>query len=132
MSEPSTEIDAQAEEVDGQVEPVGGETAAEKILATLRALSQPRPDAGEWELTIATVCMGLERSLGPQLAEQQATGEIDEFVLDLTRFLATHRSDSAQQLLVVEMPRRPNLPAGTRLHLMDEAARAAENAVSPL
>lgn len=108
-----------------------GETAAEKIMSTLRELSQPDDDAGELELTLATVCMGLERGLGEQIAEQQESGALDEFVLALTRFLALHRSDSARALFVVELPRR-ELPAGTRLHLLDEAMKAAETASSPL
>jgi hypothetical protein len=106
-------------------------TAAEKILNTLRELSKPEEDAAELELTLATVCMGLERGLGEQIWEQQQSGALDEFVLALTRFLAGHRSNSAYQLLVVELPRR-DLPPGTRLHLLDEAAKAAETAASPL
>lgn len=108
-----------------------GSTAAEKIMATLRELSKPDEDAGELELTLATVCMGLERGLAEQIHEQQETGELDKFVLALTRFLALHRSDNAKALFVVELPRR-ELPAGTRLHLLDEAIKAAETATSPL
>jgi len=106
-------------------------TALEKIMNTLRELSQPGEDAGEMELMLATVAMGIEGGLGDGLVEQQASGEVDEFVLALSRFLATHRSDSAKQLVVVELPRR-ELPAGTRLHLLDEAVKAAETATSPL
>jgi hypothetical protein len=131
--EASTDLAEASEEVTGVPAGDGG-TAAEKILRTLRELSKPDPDAGEKELMISSICMALERSLagaaGP-LAEQQASGELDEFVLALTRFFAGHRSESAPQLLVIEMPRRP-LPAGTRLHLMDEAIRAAEDVESPL
>ncbi len=117
--------------VDGEIIEDTG-TAAEKILGTLRMLSTPDEDAGELQLMLATVCMGLERSISEALHEQQQTGELDEFVLALTRFLATHRSSGARQLLVVEMPRHQNIPAGTRLHLLDEAAEAAASATSPL
>ena len=106
-------------------------TAAEKIMRTLRELSKPDEDAGALELTLASVCMGLEQGLGEQICEQQESGALDEFVLAFTRFLANHRSNDAKQLLVVELPRR-ELPAGTRLHLLDEAAAAAEKATSPL
>lgn len=118
-------------------------TAAEKITNTLRELSRPDEDAGEMELTLATVAMGLERGLGPELEAKQGTGELDEFVLALTRFLAMHRSEDARALVVVEMPRhheqgRPladqlsDLPSGTRLRLLDEAIAAADGVVSPL
>jgi hypothetical protein len=106
-------------------------TAAEKVANTLRELSQPGEDAEEMELMLATICMGLERGLAEKLKEQQATGELDGFMLSLTRFLALHRSDSARLLVVVELPRR-ELPAGTRLHLLDEAIAASENPVNPL
>jgi hypothetical protein len=120
------------ETIDQEHQHAGEGTAAEKILATLRMLSSPDEDAGELQLMLATVCMGLERNITEALHAQQETGELDEFVLALTRFLATHRSSSARQLLVVEMPRHPNIPAGTRLHLLDEAAEAAASATSPL
>ena len=112
----------------GEEEP---STAAEKIMRTLRELSKPDEDAGELELTLATVCMGLERGLAEQIVVQQESGELDEFVLALVRFLALHRSDTARACFVVELPRR-ELPAGTRLHLLDEAIAAAETATSPL
>ena len=43
---------------------------------------------GAWERHVASV------------REAQASGELDEFVLALTRWIATHRSDDAEQLLV--------------------------------
>jgi hypothetical protein len=118
-------------------------TASEKLTLTLKELSRPDENAGELELTLATVAMGLERRLGPALEEHQRTGAVDQFVLDLVRFLALHRSDDAKQLLVVELPRahehgRPladqvqDLPHGTRLRLLDEAVAAAAGADSPL
>jgi hypothetical protein len=79
--------------------------------------------------------MGLERALTEKLQEAQQTGEVDEFIKALTMFLATHRSDTARRLVVVEMPRAPEgqrLPNGTRLLLLDQAEAAAEQAVSPL
>jgi hypothetical protein len=124
-----------------------GTTAAEKIVNTLRELSKPDEDAGDLELTLATVCMGLERALGEQIGEQQESGQLDEFVLALTRFLALHRSDDAHQLVVVELPpytvhgelahgrqgrAKVNLPPGTRLKLLDDAIEAAAVAKSPL
>jgi hypothetical protein len=118
-------------------------TAAEKIKNTLRELSKPDPGANGMELTLATVAMGLESGLDDELLEHQASGQLDEFVLSLTRFLALHRSDNAPQLMVVELPRhhhagRPladqlsDLPTGTRLRLLDEAVAAAAAASSPL
>lgn len=110
-------------------------TAAEKIQATLRQLSKPGVDAEPMELTIATMCMGIERSIGEKLAESQQSGQNDEFIAALTRFLATHRSDTAKRLVVVEMPRAPEgqrLPNGTRLKLLDEAEATADAVVSPL
>jgi hypothetical protein len=124
-----------------ELEPIAREpvrrrrSAAEKIQATLRALSKPSPDAEPMELTIATMCMGLERSLGEQLRQSQGSSDVDDFVGALTRFLATHRSDTARRLVVVEMPRAPEgmrLPNGTRLRLLDEAEALAEQAPSPL
>lgn len=110
----------------------GPRTAAEKILETMDALSRPGEDAGEMGLMISTVCMGLGSKIGPELGQAQQTGELDEFVLALTRWIASHRSENQRQLLVVEMPRRPDLPPGTRLHLMDQALEAAANVESPL
>jgi hypothetical protein len=86
------------EQTPATIEPT---TAAEKITRTLQEISKPEPDAGEMELTLATVAMGLERGLADQLEEKQATGELDEFMLALTRFLAMHRSNDARQLVVV-------------------------------
>lgn len=107
-------------------------TAAAKVANTLRELSQPDPDAGAMELTLASIAMGLEGNLGPQLAATQASGELDEWLEAMTRFLASHRSDSARRLLVVEVPRYPleQLQPGVRLRLLDEAA--AKTIVNPL
>lgn len=116
----------------GAREAPGPKTAGEKVLATLRLLSTPEEDDGEMEMMLATVCAGLERQLGPQMGDWDASGDVDEFVLQITRFLATHRSDTAKQLLVVELPRHRPLPAGTLLHLIDEAYAASETASSPL
>ena len=76
--------------------------------------------------------MGLERGLGAELERTQGTGELDEFLGGLTRWIATHRSDGVRRLVVVEMPRRRELPPGKRLQLLDEAERLAEQASSPL
>jgi histidinol-phosphate/aromatic aminotransferase/cobyric acid decarboxylase-like protein len=119
----------------GRGEPRRYVTAAEKVLNTLRELSRAAPGAGPMELTIATMCMGMERELEAQLLESKDTPQVDDFVLALTSFLATHRSDHARRLVVVEMPRAPQgmrLPNGKRLQLLDEAEARADAAVSPL
>lgn len=105
-------------------------TAAQKIQQTLKQLSMPDPDASAMELTLASVAMGLENGLTGELATRQDTGEVDEFVLALTRWIALHRSDNVPQLVVVPIPRR-QLPAGTRLHLLNQAMAEAEKAESP-
>jgi hypothetical protein len=110
-------------------------TAAEKVLNTLREPSKPRPGADPMELTVATMCMGMERNLERTLLDSKDTSQTDDFMLAMTRFLATHRSDHARRLIVVEMPRAPRgmrLPNGKRLQLLDEAEAAANAAVSPL
>jgi hypothetical protein len=111
------------------------ETAAEKVLNTLREFSKPPEGADAMALTIATMCMGMERQLAPMLLEEKNTTKVDEFVTVMTRFLATHRSDSGKQLVVVEMPRAPQgmrLPNGKRLQLLDEAEAQAKVAAPPL
>jgi hypothetical protein len=108
-------------------------SAAEKILATLRELSRPRPEAAPMELTIATMCLGLEKHLAEMLRDPE--NDADEWVLTLTRFLASHRSDTHRRLIVVEMPRAPRglrLPNGSRLRLLDQAEAAAEEPAPPL
>lgn len=127
-SEEIVNVDA---EVPGAVAATGTPvTAAQKIANTLREISKPDEDAGGMELSLASLAMALEQGIGEQLQEKQATGELDDFVLSLTRFLALHRSDDARMLVVLELPRR-DLPAGTRLHLLDEAIAAADKAESP-
>jgi hypothetical protein len=105
-------------------------TAADKIIDTLREMSQPDESASEMELTLATMALGMLSTMGEQIQQAQDAGELDAFVLTLSRWIAAHRSDGEKLLLVLEVPRRP-LPAGTRLHLMDEAMLAAEDAGSP-
>lgn len=115
-------------------ETFGPQTAAQKIMHTLRELSEPDEDAGGMELTLATVAMGLEKGLADDIAEKQSTGELDVFVLALTQFLATHRSDTARRLVVVELPPGGGreLPTGTKLAFLDRAIEEAESAKSPL
>lgn len=119
-----------------------GRSAAKKVTATLRQLSTARPGAEAMELTVASVCLGIEKAIAERLRAAQGS-EVDEFVAALTRFLATHRSDDARRLVVVEMPRMPRtpegprrkLPAGVRLRLLDRAeaaAEASEEAGAPL
>ena len=112
--------------------PAEKRTAAEKILVTLREISKPEPDAGDLELMLSTVAMGLESGIGPVLDENQATGALDEFVKGLTSWIALHRSDTARQLVVVELPRNRDLAPGVRLSLLDEAIATADAATSPL
>jgi hypothetical protein len=106
-------------------------TAAHKILATLRALSQPDEDAEEMELMLASVALGMERGLGEKLAESQDTGELDDFMEGLTRWIATLTSDDKPRLIVVPLPRR-ELSPGQKLGFLLRAEEAYEQAESPL
>jgi hypothetical protein len=122
------EMAEQAEAIEVETEyPV---SAAEKIMLTLKQISNPSPEAAELELTLSTVAMGLERVILPELERSQGSGELDEFILGLTRWIALHRSNSAKRLVVVELPRR-DLPTATRLHLLSEASKVADAASSP-
>lgn len=105
-------------------------TAAQKIQQTMRELSKPDPDAGEIALAMGSIAMMAEGRL--DLDDVQTSGELDEFIRDLARWIASHRSDDAKRLVVVELPRREELPTGTRLHCLDEAIEASQNASSPL
>lgn len=139
MSETEIEADVERVEVDTTAgtqielsatlpaEDGAGTSAAEKIMRTLRNLSKPDEDAGELELTLSSVAFGIERGLRAELKRMDPE-DLDRLVVSLARWMASHRSDAARQLLVVEMPRRENLPAGTRLHLLEEAEQAAERA----
>jgi hypothetical protein len=123
---------AAGEELEPTAPRTGRRTAAEKIYDTLREMSMPAAGADEVQLALSTVAMGLERSFGPMITEAQESGELDEFVLALTRWAATHRSDGAWGLLVVEVP-RGRVPNGKLLQLVnDAAAAAAAGASSPL
>jgi hypothetical protein len=111
-------------------------TAAEKIQRTLRLLSKPEADAGAMEMTLASVAMGLEGTVGENLGELQAAGDVDEFILALTRWIASHRSDTVDALVVVELPARAmkvqDLPAGIGLQRLQAAIDAQLVASSPL
>lgn len=109
-------------------------TGEEKVLRTLQGFTNVEADANPMQLTMASVALGLESTgFMESLHESQLSGEVDEFVLALTRWLATHRSDSAEQLLVVEIPRGQDIPPGTRLHRLDLAAEAVAAGIeSPL
>lgn len=109
----------------------GGDTAAVKLARTFRELSEPGPDAGGLELTFASLAMGLEGALGPELGTYQESGELDTFLITIVRFLAAHRSDAKGPVIVVELP-----PGGSkglnpvrRLQALD-AAEAAQAAAS--
>src|ERR1039458_10799853 len=82
-------------------------TGEEKVRQTLKAFTDVSEDADAMRLTLASVAMGLESQDGflQSMRENQESGELDEFVLALTRWIATHRSDSAEQLLVVAIPK---------------------------
>jgi hypothetical protein len=109
-------------------------TGEQKVKRTLKAFTEVSDEADAMQLTLASVAMGLESQQGfmASMQESQQSGELDEFVLALTRWIATHRSDDAEQLLVVEIPRGQNIPPGTRLHRLDLAAEAMTTAESPL
>ena len=109
-------------------------TGEEKVKQTLKAFTEVSEEADPMQLTLASVAMGLESQGGflDSMHESQESGELDEFVLALTRWIATHRSDSAEQLLVVEIPRGQNIPAGIRLARLDQARDARLTAESPL
>lgn len=109
-------------------------TGEQKVKQTLKAFTEVDDDADALQLTLASVAMGLESQDGfmESMRENQESGELDEFVIALTRWIATHRSDDAEQLLVVEIPRGQNIPPGTRLHRLDLALEAQESAKSPL
>lgn len=111
-------------------------TAEAKILQTLREVSQPDPDAEGLELTLASIAMALESGLGPELARNQATGKLDEFILALARWIALHRSDDVDALVVVELPRRTlslhDLPHGIGLQRLNDAINATASVASPL
>jgi hypothetical protein len=111
-------------------------TAAEKITRTLRELSVPGDGADAMEMTLASVAMGLESGLAEKIAESQESGELDDFIAALARWIALHRSDAADVLVVVELPRgafkRHDVPTATGLHRLNEAIALAEQAASPL
>jgi hypothetical protein len=97
-------------------------TAAEKIMSTLRNLSEPGDEAGALELTFASVAIGLDKALPEALDELQDQGELDTIILVLARWFATHRGDEAPtRLVVVELPNRRDLPAATLLHQLELA-----------
>lgn len=96
-------------------------TAAEKILATLRQLADPEEDAGGLELAFGSMAMMLSSALPEALEQMQEQGELDDVILALTRWFSTHRGDDATRLVVVELPRRRDLPAGTKLHCLERA-----------
>lgn len=105
-------------------------TAEEKITQTVRDLSVPDEDAGAFAMSLSSLAMMAEGRL--ELAEQQASGELDVFIRELCRWIAGHRSDTAKRLVVVELPRREDLPAGTLLHCVEQALAAGENPELPL
>jgi hypothetical protein len=113
-------------------------TGAEKVKATLKAFTDTPDDADAMQLTLATVAMGLESQSGflASMEASQESGELDEFVAALTRWIATHRSDHAEQLLVVELPRGRgpfnDIPAGVVLERCRQGAEKMLTASSPL
>ncbi len=132
MTDESTEIDT------APPTPAGQEkvkmSGAEKVKATLKAFTEVDDDADAMQLTLASVAMGLESQPGfiTTMEENQASGELDEFVLALTRWIATHRSDDAEQLLVIEVPRGQRIANGILLARCERAAEESRNIGSPL
>ncbi|HEX3390925.1 MAG TPA: hypothetical protein VHS55_00005 [Solirubrobacteraceae bacterium] len=109
-------------------------TAADKLRDTLKALSVPDPNAEHLEMMLSSLAMAVEGVVGDDLDRYQEDGQVDEFVLTLSRFLALHRSDDVAELVVVELPRQhphQEIPPGRRLHLLDEAIKAQREATSP-
>ena len=96
-------------------------TAATRIMETLSELSDPGDEAGSLELAFGTVAMMLQRALPDAINEMQEAGELDDVILGLTRWFASHRGDDALRLVVVELPRRHDLPAATKLKQIDAA-----------
>jgi hypothetical protein len=103
------------------------QTAAEKIMETIKEISKPKDDAGGLELAFGSVAMMLENALPDALAEAEANGDLDGIVLAFTRWLAQHRGDDARRLLVMELPRGQHLPNGTKLHYFELAEQETQS-----
>jgi len=101
-------------------------TASEKIHSTAVAMRSPSGDAEGPQLALATLVQGLttETARG-WIDAAQASGELDQFMEVLARWIIGHRSDDMSLLAVVELPRGHDLPSGTILHRVAEAKAAA-------
>jgi hypothetical protein len=108
------------------------QNAAEKIMQTLKDLSDPSDDAGGLELAFGSIATMMQSALPSALVQAEADGDLDDIILSLTRWLASHRSDQAHRLLVVELPRRRDLPPGTKLEYLHQAEQAVVPTGMPL
>ena len=100
--------------------------ASEKIQQTAIEMRSPKDDAEGPELALATLVQGLTT---PQaqgwISSAQESGELDEFMEVLARWIIGHRSDDATLLAIVELPRNRELPTATVLHKVEEARAVA-------
>ena len=106
-------------------------STAERVLETVAEIADPDDDAGGLELAFSSVAM----MMGPQLKEAIADmpeAELDETILGLARWFTQLRGDTSLRLVVVELPRRQDLPAGTRLHHLEQAEAATPKPGLPL
>jgi hypothetical protein len=96
--------------------------ANEKIDQSAVAMRSPKDDAETPELALATLVQGLTAPAAREwMAAAQDTGELDQFMEVLARWIIGHRSDDQPLLAIVELPRGKELPAGTILHRVAEA-----------
>ncbi len=105
---------------------------AEKIMQSLQEIAEPSDDAGGLQLAFATVATMMQEHLPAALAEAETNGELDGIILALCRWFASHRGDDASRLVVVELPRRRELPVMTVLHQVQLAEDAGVPASLPL
>lgn len=101
--------------------------ASEKIQQTAISMRSPKDDAEAPELALSTLVQGLTAPAARGYMEQaQETGELDAFMEVLARWIIAHRSDDQPLLVVIEVPRGRELPAGSILHKVEEAKKVAE------
>jgi hypothetical protein len=96
--------------------------ANEKIHETAIKMRSPKDGAEAPEMALSTLVMGLgSETARAYMAEAQESGDLDQFMGALARWILGHRSDEASLLVVVELPRNRDLPPGTILARVDEA-----------
>lgn len=107
--------------------------ANEKIHETAIAMRSPKDGAEAPELALSTLVQGLSSAAAQAyMQEAQESGELDEFMGVLGRWILGHRSDDVGLLVVVELPRGRDLPHGTILARVDEAKAVALGPVPDL